>query len=654
MRRALRLFTAVSLALALLSIPMARGPHAAAFEYVRNGGFEEGTAGWGSRKLDVTVADASVIAPLEGAQSAHLQLTASIGSFDQRLYDVPPGTYALSLAIHRSIGSPAVELSAGIAINDDLGQHAGPPIAYAAGADGWEVASATVTIVRFSDVTIAIAGAGSVGDDFYVDAVTFGGPPPITRTPTSTPAPADTATPSVTATGTRTPSSTHTATVTKTPSPTPTVFSIGAVVQNGGFEDGEDGAPAAWRRYGGSLAMATSPVRSGQRAARFESTTDSTKWIYQPVSVSPGSTYAYGAWIHDDDANVRSAYLRLSWYEAEDASGSALDSVDSTSRLDGPAAGYHYLTTGPVTAPPSARSARLRVMLAPASGAPAVIYVDDASFEPAEPVAGTTPAVAVGNSELPSGASIERGVLGDTRQPTGRLAAPGTTSAASVSVVINEVLYDADGGETDAEGEWVELYNASDAPVDLSGWSLSDAAAPETLPAHVMKPRAFVVIVASDSYREAYPGFAGDVIAINGRIGNALGNDGDRLTLRDATGALADEISWGSDVSVLNPAIADVPAGHSIERRAPGLDTGAAADFVDNEHPSPGASIAPFAAKPQPKGHASVPAEVVPAARHLLPGWLGWAVAAAAGGALVLSLSWRVAPVLGHRLHLHR
>ena len=654
MRSALRLFAALSLALSLLSIPMARGPHAAAFDYVRNGGFEEGTAGWGSRKLDVTVADTSVIAPFEGAHFGHLRLTAAIGSLDQTLYDVPPGTYALSLAIRRSGSSPDLEVSAGIAISDDLGQHAGPPITYATGAGGWDIASATVTIVRFSDVKIQASGRGSVADDFYVDAVTFGGPPPITRTPTFTPAPADTLTPMVTTTSTRTPSPTPTPTATTTPSPTPTVFSIGAAVQNGGFEDGEDGAPTAWRQYGGALAMATSPVHSGQRAARFESTTESTKWIYQPVSVNSGNTYAYGAWIHDDDANVRNAYLRLSWYEAEDASGAAIDSVDSTSRLETPASGYRYLTTGPVTAPPSARSARLRVMLAPASGAPAVIYVDDASFEPAEPVADATPAAAAAGGELAAGSALQREVLSDARHPTGQFAAPDTAGDASARVVINEVLYDADGGEADAEGEWVELYNAGDTPVDLIGWSLSDAAAAETLPAQTLKPHAFVVVAASDSFSEAYPEFTEDLIIINGRIGNALGNDGDRLSLRDAAGALADEISWGSDVSVLNPAIADVPAGHSIERRVPGEDTGTAADFVDNEHPSPGAAIASPATKLQPKGHAVVPAEVVPAARRSLPDWLGWAAAAAATGALALALSWRVAPLLGQHLHLHR
>lgn len=653
MRRPLRLFAAVSLALSLLSIPMARGPHADAFDYVRNGGFEEGTAGWGSRKLDVTVADASVIPPLEGAQSAQLRLTAAIGSLDQRLYDVPPGTYALSLAFQRSAGSPAVELSAGIAISDDLGQHAGPPITYTAAGGGWDIASATVSLARFSDVTIAIAASGTVGDGFYVDAVTFGGPPPVTRTPTATSAPADTATPSVTATGTRTPSPTPTYTITNTPTATATVFSIGAAVQNGGFEDGDGAEPTAWRQYGGSLAIATSPVRSGQRAARFESTTESTKWIYQPVSASPGRTYAYSAWVHNDDINIRSAYLRLSWYEAEDASGSAIDSVDSTLRLDEPASGYRYLTTGPVTAPPSARSARLRVMLAPASGAPAVIYVDDASFEPAEPVADATPAVG-SNAEPASGAPIQRHVLGDAQQPVARTAGRATTRSASARVVINEVLYDADGGETDAEGEWVELYNAGDAPVDLTGWSLADAAAAETLPTHVLKPGAFVVVAALDSFKDAYPGLAGDVIVLNGRIGNGLGNEGDRLSLRDAGGATADEISWGSDASVLSPAIGDVPAGHSIERRAPGVDTGAAADFVDNEHPSPGAPISPSTSKPQPKGRGNISSEVVPAARHALPDWLPWAVAATAVGALALALSWRVAPLLGHRLHLHR
>ena len=48
-------------------------------------------------------------------------------------------------------------------------------------------------------------------------------------------------------------------------------------------------------------------------------------------------------------------------------------------------------------------------------------------------------------------------------------------------------------------------------------------------------------------------------------------------------------MSWGDNAFALQPAVADVPEGHSIERRAAGVDTDTAKDWVDNERPSPGA-----------------------------------------------------------------
>jgi len=217
-------------------------------------------------------------------------------------------------------------------------------------------------------------------------------------------------------------------------------------------------------------------------------------------------------------------------------------------------------------------------------------------------------------------------------------------------VVINEVLYDADSG-TDTDGEWVELYNAGETAQDLAGWSLSDAAAADTLPARVLEPRSFVIVAASDSFNDAYPGLAAGVIVLGGRIGNALGNDGDRLVLRDASGTIVDAISWGSDASILDPPIADVPAGHSIERNAPGADTDTAADFIDNDVPSPGKAISPPMARPQRQQAGGDTVDVIVPKRTGAPAWLPWAVAAAAGAGLVLTLSWRMAPVLRQRLH---
>ena len=78
-------------------------------------------------------------------------------------------------------------------------------------------------------------------------------------------------------------------------------------------------------------------------------------------------------------------------------------------------------------------------------------------------------------------------------------------------VVINEVmssngttLYDEDGNAPD----WIELWNASDAPFDLTGVGLSDDSSQPfkwRFPAYTMAPRQYLVVFASDKNRLSPP-----------------------------------------------------------------------------------------------------------------------------------------------------
>src|SRR3989344_8682099 len=47
-------------------------------------------------------------------------------------------------------------------------------------------------------------------------------------------------------------------------------------------------------------------------------------------------------------------------------------------------------------------------------------------------------------------------------------------SSVSATVVINEIMYDLDGADTDQE--WVEILNNGSEPVDLTGWKFDDGA----------------------------------------------------------------------------------------------------------------------------------------------------------------------------------
>jgi hypothetical protein len=229
---------------------------------------------------------------------------------------------------------------------------------------------------------VADAAASICVDELVLEFVAA----PPTETPTETPTSTTTpATPANTATTVASASPTVPPTQTATSGPT----GNGLVFINGGFEDGI----AGWSKFGGELSAAASPRMSGARAGRLTSATESTKWAYQPVRIDAAKTYEFQGYIATDEG-VSEAYLRISWYVSDEASGSALSSTDSLSQLAG-GSDFSHLTTGPVAPPPDAHSARLRVMLAPASGSTATIFLDDFSF-------GTTTAAPSTHTPVPA------------------------------------------------------------------------------------------------------------------------------------------------------------------------------------------------------------------------------------------------------------
>lgn len=101
-----------------------------------------------------------------------------------------------------------------------------------------------------------------------------------------------------------------------------------------------------------------------------------------------------------------------------------------------------------------------------------------------------------------------------------------------------------------------------------------------------------------------------------------------------------DAVSWGADGSVLDPSVSDVPSGHSIERRSAGVDSDRAADFVDNQRPSPGASYEAAGANPkQRNGSGSV--DILAGSGERDWSWLPWALVAVSGAACAATAGWR-------------
>jgi Lamin Tail Domain len=617
-----------------------------AFDYVENGGFESGDASWiVSPDVDLDTVGDDVVDVREGTRSGRLVLRPGSSTFSIRQRartGTPPGVYHLAAWVR--LTSRATEVYAQVTNSVTLDTVKVPAVPQPG---VWIPLAADVDVTPSSEMVVTIGGHGDPGDVIYVDGVRFEGAPPVTATPpTMSGEPPE-------GTATQTPTSTKTPRPTRTPSgtDTPVPESIEADLRNGGFEStGNDGSPTDWQTYGGTLSTTASDVHGGSRAGRLHSDTDSTKWLYQTVSVNGGSWYAFDAWLRDQDGGVKSASLRISWYASDDGSGRAITSADSLSSVTSPSGAYEYLSTGGVAAPSDAHSARLRILLAPNSAAPAGILVDDASFGGAEPTRDADAGTAVpGTDDAVAAANL---VLGEARTPLADQpevhgsSRPATTQA---TVLLNEVMYDPSG---DDAAEWVELYNASGEPISLAGWSLADGASADTLPEMRIGPQEFVVVAASDSFRTGSPSYAGALLVLGGRIGDGLGNAGDRLLLRDPSGAVVDAISWGDDTSVLRPSIAAVPAGHSIERRTPGTDSDSAADWVDNMRPSPGA---PFeasraAANARPEASAATP---LAASNDMSLWWLPWGLAGVSALGLLVVVSWRAAPFVSQRLRRH-
>lgn len=421
-----------------------------------------------------------------------------------------------------------------------------------------------------------------------LDDLGFSGPSPV-PTPTPTPTTGATPVPSPTPSSTSVPTSTPSPT--QSPSPTPVPIAVGSLL-NGGFEEvAADGVPVAWRKFGGALSRSSTHVRSGGYSGAFRSGSETTKWAYQVVGVRPGQAYAFEGYVLPTGPPGSQVYLRVSWYGSADGSGQLLSNVDSLTSLGGGDPSFRYLSTGAVVAPADARSARVRIVLSPASAAPETLYLDDFAFSPRTAAVPDETAVGDASASAPAPqtpASSEPGTAPGRGAPSAGADAI-EAEESPYGVKISEVCYDTAQAGDDSAHEWVELYNAGSRSVDLAGWGLVDNTARDSLSDASLEPRAFAVVAAAPDFEADYPAYDGLLILVgDGRIGNGLSNRGDRLILLDADGRPADALSYGDDTEIFDPPIATVAPGHCLERTPAAYDTDTARDFRDSPRPSPG------------------------------------------------------------------
>ncbi len=170
------------------------------------------------------------------------------------------------------------------------------------------------------------------------------------------------------------------------------------------------------------------------------------------------------------------------------------------------------------------------------------------------------PALALGSHQLAvKTAGAPDGWDASLALTTPDLSLPAPAAPVSGAVVINEILYHKRPqyrSETPAAAfvenpeEFIELHNPGAAPVDLAGWSFTDAVGYTFPVGTVLAPGGFLVVTGAQ--------FSG-----------SLGDGGDRIRLRNAANTLVDEVAYADGGRW--PAAAD-GGGVSLELTDPRAD----------------------------------------------------------------------------------
>lgn len=364
-------------------------------ELLANGGFESGTGPWGHTAgvLDTAGAPVHSGAAAGSLQGVSLQIHEVYQSFDVQggaAYRFSGWLYLDDDAVARSfLKTRWFDFSGSEIYNEQSAPLTIRKPEYEAISTAVISAPARAVRARFG-ILVEPNGPFTVYlDDFSLDG------PVYTPGPTPAPTPVPTPQPTLAPSASPSPSTPPWATQSPTPAPAatpaepPEFFSS---LTNGGFENVDgDGMPYGWRKAGGQMSAVNQPRLEGNRALRLYSATTSTKWVYQTVSAEPGAYYQASAFGFKNSPAIAALFLRLSWYTTENGDGSAMGSADSLDLLTVDAPDFRSVTTGPVQAPPGARSVKVRLMLRPVSDAPVAAHFDDVRLARVPPPAVTAP-----------------------------------------------------------------------------------------------------------------------------------------------------------------------------------------------------------------------------------------------------------------------
>lgn len=142
-----------------------------------------------------------------------------------------------------------------------------------------------------------------------------------------------------------------------------------------------------------------------------------------------------------------------------------------------------------------------------------------------------------------------------------------TAAAEPAQVIITEILYNP---VDEATGEFVEIQNVGNAPINLKGWTISDAKGKSgdvlSTSDLWLQPNQRAVITDHTSTVQAY-GYTLLIRLTDEAIGSGLNNDHDKVTIKDALGNVVDQVEYYNGLKTKDiHGWSYCPDGYSIQR----------------------------------------------------------------------------------------
>jgi len=163
-------------------------------------------------------------------------------------------------------------------------------------------------------------------------------------------------------------------------------------------------------------------------------------------------------------------------------------------------------------------------------------------------------------------------------------------------VIFNELMADPTPEVGLPPFEYIELYNTTEFPINISGWILQHGSTQRVLPFGLIEPGGYILLVAESAVQAFLP--FGNVVGVPGLSSTALTNAGTSLLLFDQNGQLVSFVNY-TDRWYRNPAKSN--GGWSLEKIDPLNFCQGAENWTASENPqggTPGASNSVLGSNP--------------------------------------------------------